>query len=292
MTDQAFNLWQKQNNSIIRNRLKPHLAEDEIARILPSKLQGIFVRRIGSVLELYCYDPSNNELSEVMSRIDLANPLHLLGTYSQVMLLSACWTQKKPENVYIAGFGGGRLGMLLHYCIEGIRVHGSDFDPAILDAAEMYFGVTYDERYDVRAADSASDLASRNTSYDIIMIDVFSNSGEHPDHLGTESFLKMCQSKLTLDGVVIANLVERDHGCKDKISTFMEVFPYCYLNSFNGAHITFGSQIPIDHAALKTRCEEFEQSNGLDFQFAYHVNELKLGSEQQLSSFIKTVMTK
>ena len=41
-----------------------------------------------------------------MSRVDLTDPLALLGIYTQAMVLSLIWVNN-PKNLFMLGFGGG-----------------------------------------------------------------------------------------------------------------------------------------------------------------------------------------
>lgn len=276
MTTNYVSPWHRKNLSKIRSRLSRHLDTKELAQIIPSRVQGIFLRTIEDVMELYCYEPESRDLSDIMSRVNLNAPLNLIAAYSQVMFLTQVWQQIPPERVYIAGFGGGRLGMAYHHYNPGSFVDGSDFDPAILDVARSHFGVEYDDRYSIAAADSEQDLETRDVLYDVIIIDVFSNSGEHPSHLASREFFTKCRRKLTADGVLAINLIERDPERSQKISNLANVFPQLMEWRQQGSHIVFASKTKTNKESLLQRAEAFEQKAKLDFPFCEHAKALQV----------------
>ena len=276
MTVNYDSKWHIKNASDIRTRLSPHLDTKELAQIIPSGLQGIFVRTIDDVMELYCYEPETRDLSDIMSRVNLNAPLDLIAVYSQVMFLTQVWQQLSPKRVYIAGFGGGRLGMAYHHYNGDVFVDGSDFDPAILEVARSHFGIEYDDRYSIAAADSAQDLETRETLYDIIIIDVFSNSGQHASHLASREFFTKCRRKLNADGVLAINLIERDPERSAKISNMASVFPQLMEWRQQGSHIVFASKTEACKHALLKRAETFERDANLTFPYSEHAKALQL----------------
>ncbi len=266
--------WHAQNLAAIRQRLAPFLQQQNLAKIIPSEVQGVFVRTIDEIVELYCYDPESRDLSDIMSRVGIKNPLELIATYNQVLFLSFVWQHALPERIYIAGFGGGRLGMVSHHYSPEVEIHGSDFDPAIVDVAESHFGIEYDSRYSIKAADSGEDFDSRNTIYDTIIIDVFSSSGIHASHLASQPFFKLCNSKLKDDGVLAINLIERDPEREAKISNLASVFPHLIEWRNQGSHLIFASKQEPNLKTWIKRAEEFESAAALTYPFSEHAKAL------------------
>lgn len=272
-------VWDKkhqgENLARIRQKLEPAGNNPELATIIPSDVQGIFIRRLKQTLELYCYEPASRQLSDIMFRINLEDPLHLIGTYGQVMMLGAVWSDTPPSRVYVAGFGGGRLTMPLHHFFPDCLIDGSDFDPAILKAAETYFGIEYDKRHDVRANDSAVDLVQRTGTYDIIHVDVFSNSGDHPGHLASVEFFQSCARKLARDGVLAINLVDHDPSLERKTANLVQVFDSVVECRTNGASILFASHSRPDLDALHERARAFGEKAELTYPLADHAKLLR-----------------
>lgn len=265
--------WQRQNLDAIKAKLAPHKEPEELAEVFFSDQQGIFLRRHETTIELYCFEEESKTLSGIMSRIDIEQPLNLLGVYSQAMLLAACWHASPPERAYIAGFGGGRLAMLLHHCFPKLQIDGSDLDNKILSLAQDYFGIEYDDRYAVNAADSRTDFDSRNGNYDIVFIDIFVEKGNQPDHLTDRDFFETCAKRLTSNGVVALNLAIMDPRFEEKATAFAQTFPFCHHWHQTGGHIFIGSREAPEMEDVAARAAALTQANSLSFPFAERVQE-------------------
>ncbi len=258
------NLRKQQNLAEILQRLKPVRDDLDLAKVIMGEFQGIFLRRVDNLLEMYCYDHKDKKLSEVMSRVDVTAPVTLISHYAQAMFVSAFWQRRPPCNVYFAGFGGGRLGITTQHHFHNCRFDGSDIDPNMMQVAQDWFGFMPCDRFDIRAADSRSDLESRQQKYDIILLDVFFGGGDAANHLGTEEFFRICKSKLAEDGVVTANLIERDPLHQRKITGLQSTFEHCAIWEHYGTHMVFASKRPINLEDIVRRVELFEQENGSD----------------------------
>lgn len=269
------NTWKEQNLSSILNRLSTLRDSTQFEKIIQGAEQGIFLRKLDNVLELYCFDNDTQQLSNIMSRIDLTNPLNLIGPYSQAVFLSAFWQTKAPENIYIAGFGGGRLAMLYDHYFPPAHIFGSDYDPNVLSVASDYFGVGEQTLENVNAADSREDLLQSDILHDIIFLDVFAGGGEHVNHLATEEFFELCKSKLSNKGVLSANLVIIDERMSQKIAAIQKVFAHCHVWEYNGAHVVFASEHPLDPKAFISRVSGFQTNEALDFDLMEKAQMLK-----------------
>lgn len=276
MDQQLREQWQAENLANIKGRLFHHLDDKNLAKIIPSEIQGVFVRITDDVMELYCYDPETRNLSDIMSRVSLHNPLDQIAAYSQVMFLSYIWCEISPEKIYIAGFGGGRLAMAFHHHNPIAQIDGSDFDPAILEVASSHFGIDYDHRYSVNAADSYEDFDSRNGPYDLIIIDVFSSSGAHASHLASKDFFEKCKAKLSRHGVVAINLIEQDLKRAEKIANLADVFSNLVEWCHQGSHIVFASENTPSIQDIVQRADVFEKHAGLNYPYSERARELQI----------------
>lgn len=267
--------WKAANLALINERLKALREAPHFEKIIQGELQGIFLRKLGDVLEMYCYDNDTQKLSNIMSRIDLNNPLNLIGPYSQAVFLSAFWNEPSPNNIYIAGYGGGRLAMLFGHYFPSASLHGSDIDPNVLSVASDYFGLGSDVLKDVKAADSREDIAARNALYDIIFLDVFVGGGEHVNHLATRECFKLYKSKLSTHGVLVANLVVIDNHMEQKIAAMQAVFKHCYVWEHDGAHVVFASNQALKHKEFIEHVKSFQTYEKLEFDLTNQARHLK-----------------
>lgn len=106
------------------------------------------------------------------------------------------------DRALLVGLGAGHMAMKLG--AAGITTDTIEIDPAIVEAANEYFGFTPtgativgDARYEVRQL---------NREYDLIILDVFTGGAE-PFHLLTVEYLRQLHSLLTDGGMLALNFV-------------------------------------------------------------------------------------
>lgn len=124
-----------QNLAAITECVAPVRDDTELSIGVAGEFQGIFVRRTGDLVELYCYDTATQERSCLMPSMDVARPLKLICPYSQAMFLAVFWLEAAPRDVYLAGLGGGAIALVLQHYFGDCRFDGSDIDPNIILAA-------------------------------------------------------------------------------------------------------------------------------------------------------------
>jgi peptide deformylase len=195
----------------------------------------------GDQIQMYFSD--KGKFSGIMSRIDVKHPLRLIGIYTQAMMLSLVFSDI-PEKVYLIGFGGGRIPMILHHYFHKTVIESTEIDSEVVDLSKKYFGIYLDERMIVENTDGRSYLQNQNSDkkYDIIIVDTFSGSGVHPFPFSTIEFYDLCKKHLSENGVVTTNLVETDPLFQQKVKTFIESFKYVYEFLYEGTHVYFGSE--------------------------------------------------
>lgn len=257
--------WQSANLAAIKQRLAVFRDLDTLEKIIPGAMQGVFLRKVGSVLELYCYDNETNKISDIMSRIDLDNPLNLMGQYTQAVFMSAFWGNEQPEDIYIAGFGGGRLAMLFNHYFPQANIDGSDIDPNVLMIAQDYFGLDKSTLEGVVAMDSREDICQRKKNYDILFLDVFAGGGEHVNRLATLESFELYKRKLKNDGVIVANLANQDSRVENKIAAMQKVFAHCNVWEHHGARVVFATNNIVELETIKKRIREFQDRKKPDF---------------------------
>jgi spermidine synthase len=234
----------------------------------------ILVAKLGSQIQLYFsrVDPARGKrrFSGIMSRVDLADPLDLLGAYTQAMMLALAW-KCPPERVYLLGWGGGRLPMLLHNWFEDAVIEGSEIDGQVLAISTRYFGLGPSPRLSVVRQDGREHLATMpdDRRYDIVLIDCFVGTGQHPAALATREFYALCKARLQPGGVVATNLLERDPYYAHKVETFAVSFASCLGVRSDGSHVLFGSDGPaLAPETLLSRAEMLQDRFTCPFPLA------------------------
>ena len=247
---------------------------------------GILLVKHASQVRLYFADTSplarggDVKLSGVMSRVDLDDPLNLLGLYTQAMMLTLAWVPR-PRRAYMLGFGGGRVPMVLRHHLPEVTVDGAELDREILDVARDYFGVTFDDRMNVIAGDGRAQLAGMPADapkYDVLLIDCFTGGGHHPVELATPEFYALCRSRLSPGGVVATNLVGSDPRCKEKIAWFASSFRHVADWESGGSHVLFGTDADagaLARAEIVRRAESLKREHGFHFPLVKRAKEVR-----------------
>jgi spermidine synthase len=236
--------------NVIRARLEPFRSMPDGLLVSQRTRTGhILVVKDGVQIILYFGDPRDTtaemKVSGIMSRISIDDPIRLLGLYTRVMMLSLAWCQN-PGNVYMLGFGGGRVPMALRHYIPGVIIESTETEATVVQLAQRYFGITLDDHMRVAVEDGRKYLARRpaDTSYEIIMVDCFSGSGQHPYRLSTIEFYDLCKRHLKPGGVVVTNFSSADPLIDEKVATFASAFATTYVYEEDVAFVMFGSEGP------------------------------------------------
>ncbi|CAA6814801.1 MAG: Unknown protein [uncultured Thiotrichaceae bacterium] len=273
--------WQRQNlRNIQRNLTWLEKKPDGILMTDVNGTDSIVVIKEGTEIQLFFAEHKAGSeeitLSGAMSRIDIHQPLYLLGTYSQVMMLSLLFCPS-PKHVYMMGFGGGRTPMLFHHHFPELHIAGSELDQRVLALNEMLFGLSPSERISVVAQDGVSHLTQTSQHYDIILLDCFTGAGDHPEAITTPEFYDLCLSKIQPHGVTVQYLAGSDREADLKIIQFQDSFPYVYYFADENTHVLFGLKTPSPplHALIET-ANKIAADHQFSFPFIEHAQQLTI----------------
>lgn len=241
----------------------------------------ILVIKTGSQVQLYFSGAESKigeeNLSGIMSRIDLDAPLRLLGIYTQVMILALLW-QPDPKRIYLVGFGGGRIPMIFHHYFPNVVIESTEIDPNVVSLAKRFFGIRPDYRMKVFVEDGRKYLEknSSNTSrYDMILVDCYTGVGKHPYALSTKEFYGVCKAHLATGGVVVSNLVRSDPLFREKMHTFLESFSYVRQYQSESVDVFFGSDHELIGPEVIRRAEEAYERHSFWFPFKELAKDLR-----------------
>jgi len=141
----------------------------------------------------------------------------------------------KPDIKKVLFIGGGGLSAPKKFLKEysDIEIDVVEIDPEVIDVAKKFFNVTDDSRLNIINDDGRTFLKNSNKTYDLIVLDAYSGSYV-PFHLMTLEFFNLVKQHLTLDGVVVSNLITALKGELSDIlgaeyKTISKLFPNVYL---------------------------------------------------------------
>ena len=284
-------VWQITNEAAIRQRLR-WLEDIPPGTIFfePSGLHFIVVEKINNELSLILLEQVNFTSKLVQSCLDIDNPLYLVAPYAQAAMLGLAWS-REPQRIYLAGFGGGRIPLVLHHYFPKTIIECTEIDPTLIEVATKFFGVQLDERLRVTCQDGREYLVqcSQDIKYDLMFIDVVLGNGYFPYSLSTQEFYELCQSHLSPEGVVVVNLLNQGSFYSEKVKTIQSVFKYVYLCPLEvGNTIIIGTNGTfIDESELISRVQSLQEHHQFPFPFLERAQDVKMGS--QLSEYMPDI---
>ena len=153
-----------------------------------------------------CMQFSVRERQRNQSCFDPRRPQRMVFTYTR-MMMAALLLAPAPSTVLVAGLGGGTLPTALHDLLPDARIDTVEIDPAVVAAAERFFGFAADARLAVHVRDArvfVKRAAANDVRYDLVMLDAF--GGDYiPEHLLTREFLDEVRAIMADGGVLAAN---------------------------------------------------------------------------------------
>jgi spermidine synthase len=276
-------LWRITNEAAIKQRLN-WLKERSPGTLFfePSGLHFIVVEKINSQVRLVLLEQTNFTSNLVQSCLDLNEPLNLVLLYSQAAMLGLAWSDE-PQKIYMAGFGGGRIPLVLHHYFPKTIIDCTEIDPTLIEVATQFFGVQLDERLRVTCQDGREYLArcAPDIQYDMIFMDVVLGNGYMPYSLTTKEFYELCQSCLSPTGVVIVNLLNKGSFYSEKVKTIYSVFKYVYLVPLEAGNtiIISTNGTFVDKVELLSRVQSLQQRYQFPFPIEERALEVKLSSQ-------------
>lgn len=183
------------------------------------------------------------------SCMDPRSPMRMVFTYTRMMMASLLLTPK-PNNVLVAGLGGGTLPTALAELLPETRIEVAEIDPAVVKAARTYFGFETNNRLRVHVSDArvfVKRALARDEHYDLVLLDAY--SGDYiPEHLMTVEFLAEVRALLAPRGVMAANTFATsalyDHESETYRAVFGELFNLRLPESNNRVILASNGPLP------------------------------------------------
>ena len=113
------------------------------------------------------------------------------------------------------------------------------------------------------------------------MTDVFFGNGYFPHRLATKEFYQLCEKRLSSDGDVLVNLLQRDEFYAGKVKTFQSVFSrvcVCPWKDINSVLIGSNSTI-LEKDEIVARAKYLQDGHDFSFSLIDRALEVKVGKE-------------
>jgi len=153
----------------------------------------------------------------------------LYAAYAHMGLIFA----PQAKRVLVIGLGGASVPKRFWRDYSEMTVEVAEIDPMVVDVAKRFFAVREDPRLRIFVQDGRLFLRRTERRYDMIILDAFF-AESIPFHLTTHEFYELARSRLSPNGVIVANLIGALEGPRSSLframyKTYAEVFPGLYL---------------------------------------------------------------
>lgn len=248
----------------------------------------IAVKKINSVLLLLLADRPTLSTNVAQSILDLNNPLNLIFPYARAMLLALIW-KNQPQKIYIIGFGGGSIPRFFHHYFADAMVECTDIDQTVVEVAQKFFGIQFDNRLKVAIQDGRAYLAQKNPTVknDIIIVDAGFGSGYMPYRLVTQEFYQLCKTCLSSAGILVVHLFHKQEFNAAAVKTLQTVFAQIYIcNLETGNSIAIATNAPdLPQNEIFLKAELIQDFHNLKFSLIEM--SLQLKKVAQLPELVK-----
>ncbi|MGQ4555041.1 fused MFS/spermidine synthase [Halobellus sp. GM3] len=168
------------------------------------------------------------------SAMDREDPTRHVFEYTRYFHASLLFTDSVDDvdRVLFIGGGGFTGPRIFHDRYPNVTVDVVEIDPAVVDAADRYFGVPDSPRMNVHVDGGRQYLEETNHTYDVIVLDAY-RKDTVPFQLTTVEFMRLAAERLDDDGVLLANLISAPTGpasefYRAEYKTMQEVYPRVY----------------------------------------------------------------
>jgi spermidine synthase len=146
------------------------------------------------------------------SAMDRSAPDRHVFTYTRYFHLPFLYTDSVADvdRVLFVG-GGGFTGPKIFADRYDVTVDVVEIDPAVVQAARDYFGLETGPNLQVHTMDGRQFLRQTDQTYDLIVLDAYRRDSV-PFHLTTTEFFTLAESRLTAEGVLLANIISAPSG--------------------------------------------------------------------------------
>ncbi|MCF6323587.1 MAG: hypothetical protein L3J89_04560 [Gammaproteobacteria bacterium] len=220
----------------------------------------------GSVRSLYIQDQT-----ALQSQLDMARKEILLLQHCRAMM-SFLLFQEQPQSILLLGLGGGSIIHFLRHWFPELKITAVDINEKIVNVGEKYFDVLETPQVSIEVADAFSYLLkSRKKNMNVILVDLH-NGNCLPDFVFQYDFMDQCYQALSLDGVLVINiLVSNDQGFIDIMTavrkSFKNISIYIALeNQKNILLFAFKSLRTLDIHQLYIKAVECQKIYGIEFE--------------------------
>ena len=238
----------------------------ELLRVESTKTCGALLRvtqgggqrwlSLGSVIQSIAYveaDSGRASLTQVEEWTQLITVIadcwlqqQLWPPAGQLESAEAQDAHESPRALFL-GVGGAVVQRSLLALNATISIRSVEFEPEVLEAAQRHFGLTLTERCTATVADASSFVGRCEETYDLIVVDCFTDEGLAPSVAGGALFRDL-PPRLERGGLCLVNTWSAAHGeaARRLAASLCKTFDAVYLCECQCQNVPLrgGSTIP------------------------------------------------
>jgi spermidine synthase len=221
------------------------------------------------------YFAGEADINVVETMIDLRRPHVLQHAYSRTMMAGLLYRPEASSGLLI-GLGGGAIVRFLNHHFPQFRLDVVEIDPVVVRVAREFFGITETPGTRIHVADGLEFLKHGTMRYDLILIDAHLHPGAqtdstgHPLSLKSTSFFDSVRERLTLDGIVMFNMIkgrDSDAYIKDIRKAFTAIDVYRPTNTSNIVVFASADGRLAGEKDLRARAQAYDRRGAYGFSF-------------------------
>jgi len=192
------------------------------------------------------------------SAMDREDPYRHVFDYTRYFHLPLLLNDDVDRVLFVGG--GGFTGPKRFVHDYDVTVDVAEIDPAVIDAAERYFGVNQSAQLNVHTVGGRQFLRETNRTYDLIVLDAY-RKDKVPFQLTTEEFMELASDHISAEGVLFANLISAPSGpasefYRAEYKTMARVFPQVYSFPTTGGGVVQNVEVvATKNASVVTEAE-------------------------------------
>jgi spermidine synthase len=214
----------------------------------------------------------------VQGAMRIRRPIDLELAYTREMmaglLMREDWLSSaaSPYRILLVGLGAGSLTKFCYWKLSNAHCTVVEINPAVWAAARHYFKLPADDaRLTVNIADGVEFLRTDSGTYDYILVDGYDQDAK-VGQLDSVAFYESCRARLSLQGVLSANMFGRSRHYEPSLKRLATAFgqrALAFPSCDSGNVVAFaahGDTIELSLVELRQRAVSVKAATGLDLR--------------------------
>jgi spermidine synthase len=203
-------------------------------------------------------------------RIRKPNALELAYTREMMAGLLLRDADSWPKTALVIGLGAASVTKFLYHHCPQVRIQVVEIEPRVVAAAHQFFRLPdEDARLAIHIGDGADYVLQTQRRFDYILVDGYDRNAR-AGALDTLPFYQAVRTRLSDEGLMVANLFGRSRGFRASLERIITAFDdraLAFPSCDSGNVVAFGAageqiELPVDE--LRERAQQLKARTGVD----------------------------